>query len=126
MKYIASIGIVIFCFIVFVLIGGIMVFKWRWLIWLHVPAAIWGALIVMVGWICPLTPIENALRQASGGEAYSGCFIERYLVPVIYPSGLNREIFIAMGVFVIVINVIVYCLFFIKNKKQAVSKTKDM
>lgn len=106
-----------FSFIVFVLIGGFLVFKWRWLIWLHIPAAIWGALIVMVGWICPLTPIENMLRQTAGNEAYSSGFIERYLVPVIYPSGLNREMFIAMGVVVIVINVILYTILFLKCKR---------
>ena len=111
-----------FCFIVFVLIGGFLVFKWHWLIWLHIPAAIWGALIVMVGWVCPLTPIENMLRQASGGMAYSGSFIERYLVPVIYPSALNREIFIAMGVFVIVINMTLYAIYFVYGKKEADSQ----
>ena len=106
-----------FAFIVFVIFGGLLVFKWRWLIWLHIPASIWAALIAMVGWICPLTPVENMLRHAAGGQIYTGSFIERYLVPVIYPTGLNREIFIAMGVFVIVINMIVYTILFLKCKR---------
>jgi len=104
-----------FAFIVFVLAGGLLVFKWRWLIWLHIPAVIWGALIVMVGWICPLTPIENMLRHTAGGEVYSSSFIEHYLIPLIYPSTLNRELFIAMGIFVIVINVAVYTVLFVKR-----------
>lgn len=103
-------------FIVFVLFGGLLVFKWRWLIWLHIPAAIWGALIVITGWICPLTPVENRLRQAAGGEAYSTSFIEHYLLPVIYPLNLNREIFIAMGIAVILINAVVYTVLYIKHK----------
>ena len=105
-----------FAFIVFVLMGGFLVFKWRWVIWLHVPAAIWGAVIVIMGWICPLTPIENMLRQAGAGDIYSASFIEHYLVPMIYPMGLSPEIFIAMGIAVIVINVIVYTILFIKRK----------
>lgn len=106
-----------FSFIVFVLIGGLLVFKWRWLIWVHLPAAIWGALIVIVGWICPLTPIENMLRQAGGSEVYLTGFIQHYIEPVIYPSDLKPEIFIAMGIFVIVVNVIVYTIIFIKCKR---------
>lgn len=110
-------------FIVFVLAGGLLVFKWRWVIWLHVPAALWGSMIVIVGWICPLTPIENMLRQAGGLEAYSNSFIEQYLIPVIYPQGLSREIFIAMGMVVIVINVIIYTILFVKRKKKAATKS---
>ena len=105
-----------FTFIVFVVAGGLLVFKWRWLMEFHIVAAIWGALTVMMGWICPLTPVENMLRLAGGGSTYSDSFIERYLMPVIYPSGLSRDMFIAMGVAVIVINIIVYTIFFIKRK----------
>ena len=108
-----------FVFIVFAVAGGVLVFKWRRLGYLHVPAAIWAALIIMAGWICPLTPIENMFRQAGGGEVYSVSFIERYLMPVIYPSGLSREIFIAMGVVIIVINVVVYTILFIKRKNRS-------
>ena len=110
-------------FIVFVLAGGLLVFKWRWVVWLHIPAALWGSMIVIVGWICPLTPIENMLRQAGGLKAYSNSFIEQYLIPVIYPQGLSREIFIVMGMVVIAINVIIYTILFIKRKKKADTKS---
>jgi len=113
-----------FLFIVFVLLGGFLVFKWRWIAWLHLPAVIWGALIVMVGWVCPLTPIENRLRQAAGDEVYLTGFIEHYLGPVIYPSGLKPEIFIAMGVFVIVVNVVLYRKLYLKCKRKF-DKTKE-
>ena len=107
-----------FIFIVFVVSGGLLVFNWRWLIWPHMAAAIWGSLIVMAGWICPLTPIENWLRLAAGDEVYSGSFIERYLIPVIYPSSLDREMSITMGIVVIVVNVIVYAILFIRLKRN--------
>jgi len=57
-------------FIVFVLFGGLLALRWRWMPWIHLPAAIWGAVVVLFGWICPLTPIENALRHASGSAEY--------------------------------------------------------
>lgn len=97
-----------FLFILFVLAGGLMVFRWPWLAWLHVPATVWGAVVVIADWICPLTPLENMLRQAGGAPGYSGSFIERYLFPVVYPAGLDRKMFIAMGIAVIVINLAVY------------------
>lgn len=97
-----------FSFILFVLAGGLLVLKWRWLVWLHIPAVIWGALISFMGWVCPLTPLENMLRKATGDGVYITGFVERYLGSVIYPSGFSREMFIAMGVIVIVINVVVY------------------
>lgn len=112
-----------FAFIAFVLAGGLLVYKWRWIIWFHIPAALWGSMVVIARWICPLTPIENMFRQASGVEAYSSSFIEHYLVPVIYPTGLNHKIFIVMGIVVIVINVTVYVILFIKRKKEASTKT---
>jgi len=107
-----------FTFILFVLVGGILVLKWRWLIWLHLPAVIWGALISFMGWICPLTPLENMLRQAGGGEVYLTGFIEQYIVPLIYPSGFNHEMFVAIGLFVVVVNVIVYAFIFNKRGKN--------
>ena len=96
-----------FCFILFVILGGFLVIKWRQLILLHLPAAVWGALIEFYGWICPLTVLENQLRQANGGS-YSTGFIEHYLIPLIYPTGLTRDIQLLMGVAVVVINLFVY------------------
>ncbi len=107
-----------FAFIVFVLAGGLLVFKWHWILWLHIPAAIWGALIVMVGWICPLTPIENMLRQGGAGVAYPSGFIDRYFAPLIYPADFTDEMAIAMGVVVIVINVLVYSIFLVRRKRE--------
>lgn len=95
-------------FILFVILGGLFALKWRWVGWLHVPAAIWGALIEFMGWICPLTPLENRFRRLAGEIGYTGDFVERYILPVIYPGGLTREIQIILGIGVIVLNVLIY------------------
>jgi len=96
-----------FGFILFVSLGGLLVLKWPKLMWLHLPAAIWGASIEFAGWICPLTYLENRLRSASGGQ-YASDFIEHYLMPIIYPAGLTREIQIGLGIAVIVLNLLIY------------------
>jgi Protein of Unknown function (DUF2784) len=107
-----------FGFILFVIFGGFLVLKWRKLIWLHIPAAIWGALIEFSEWICPLTRFENRQRSASGGGYASG-FIEHYLIPMIYPAGLTREIQIGLGLIVILLNFLVYRKLFLgRNDKK--------
>ena len=99
-----------FSFIVFVVIGGFLAIQWRWLPWVHLPAAIWGTAIEFGGWICPLTPLEIWLRQASGEAGYAGSYIEHYFVPIIYPAGLILEIQIALGLGVLLVNIIAYSL----------------
>lgn len=95
-------------FILFVVLGGLTVLKWRWMAWVHIPAAIWGALIDLMGWICPLTPLENQLRRLADESGYTGDFTEQYLVPLIYPGELTREIQLLLGAGVIFINVVIY------------------
>lgn len=104
-----------FGFIVFVVLGGLLALKWRRLAWLHVPAAVWGALIEFAGWICPLTLVENRLRAGNG---YSGGFIEYYLIPIIYPSVLTREMQWGLGLTVVLINMLIYRQYYIKWIKQ--------
>ncbi|MDH3815867.1 MAG: DUF2784 domain-containing protein [Acidobacteriota bacterium] len=96
-------------FILFVALGGLLVLRWPRLAWAHLPAAVWGALVEFTGWICPLTPLENRLRVAAGDLAYTGGFIERYIVPIVYPTGLTRGMQLALGTAVIVINLAIYC-----------------
>ena len=97
-----------FVFILFVVLGGFLVLKWRWIALIHLPSAVWGTLIEFQGWICPLTPLEQKFRMAAGEEGYSGGFIQHYLFAVIYPDALTREMQFALGTFVIVINLVVY------------------
>ncbi len=95
-------------FVCFVVLGGLLVLKWRRLIFLHLPAAVWGALIEYQGWLCPLTPLEQHLRQAGNQAGYSGGFIEHYLLALLYPDYLDREMQIVLGTFVVVVNLAVY------------------
>jgi hypothetical protein len=95
-------------FVLFVVLGGLLVLRWRRLIYLHVPAVIWGAWIEFSGRICPLTPLEKALRIGAGKAAYSGGFIEHYILPVLYPSELTRTIQLVLGAFLIAVNAGIY------------------
>ena len=97
-----------FAFILFVVVGGFLTWRWPRLAWVHVPVAAWGALVEFAGWICPLTPLENALRRAAGEAGYAGGFIEHYLIPVIYPPGLTRGSQVALGAVVLLLNAAAY------------------
>jgi len=109
-------------FIVFVVVGGLLVFKWPRMAWLHLPAAAWGVLIEFAGWICPLTPLENHLRRLARQSGIEGGFIEHYLVPIIYPPGLTTQWQWILGTFVLVLNLLIYGIFLYRryaHKKMA-------
>ena len=95
-------------FTVFVLLGGLIVLRWPKTAILHIPAAVWGVWIEFSGGICPLTPLENRLRVRGGLDGYSGSFVEHYLLPILYPLGLTRGTQIAIGIFVLAINLLFY------------------
>lgn len=95
-------------FILFVLAGGLLVTRKPGLVWLHLPAVLWGALIEFAGWICPLTPLENRFRQLSGESGYSGGFVEHYLLPLIYPESLTTGMQCFLGTMVLAINLPIY------------------
>ena len=97
-------------FVLFVIIGGFLVRRWPRLIYAHIPVAIWGALIEFVGWVCPLTPLENHLRRLGGEAGYSGGFVEHYLLPVLYPNALTRNVQLVLGAFVVACNAVAYTL----------------
>ncbi len=95
-------------FVLFVLLGGLAVLRWRRLAWLHLPAVLWGATIELGGWICPLTHLENRLRKMAGGAGYDTTFIERCLEPLLYPLGLTRHTQLVFGFTALLINLAVY------------------
>lgn len=95
-------------FVLFVVAGGLVVARWPRVAWLHVPAALWGAFSEFAGFICPLTPLENAWRRAAGGQGYEGGFIEHYVTAALYPSGLTRTIQVGLGLLVLGLNGWVY------------------
>ena len=95
-------------FIVFVVFGAVLALRWPRVVPVHILAVVWGALLEFMGWICPLTPLENWARKQAGQAEYSGGFIEQYLTVIIYPDGLTRSAQIILGVLVLVINLIAY------------------
>jgi hypothetical protein len=95
-------------FVAFVVCGGLLVLRWPRVAWAHIPAAAWGAWIEFAGWICPLTPLENWLRAQGGAATYTASFVERYLLPVLYPAWLPRDVQWGLGGLVILVNGIVY------------------
>jgi hypothetical protein len=108
-----------FGFIVFVLAGGFLVLRWPRVAWLHLPAAVWGALIEFEGWTCPLTPLENRFREIAGEAAYRGDFVARYLLPVIYPEALTPAFQRILGAAVIAVNAVAYALALTRNRRTA-------
>jgi hypothetical protein len=105
-------------FIFFVVAGGLLVAWRRWVAWVHLPVALWGALITLIGWTCPLTPLENHLRHLGGQAGYDGSFIEHYLISIIYPQGIGPTGWILMGVGVVVVNLVIYGWIF-RGKRRA-------
>jgi hypothetical protein len=95
-------------FVLFVIFGGLLVLRWRWIVWLHLPAVTWGAFVEFSGWICPLTPLENWLRAQGGEATYHSDFIAQYLLPVLYPGDLTRDLQLLLGTGVVVLNTAVY------------------
>jgi hypothetical protein len=95
-------------FVLFAALGGFLAFKWRRVAWFHIPAALWAALIEIVGWECPLTPLENWLRRKGGEAGYQTGFIERYLLPLIYPAPFSRTLHVVLGLLVLSVNLAIY------------------
>ena len=97
-------------FVAFVMVGAFLALRWRWVVWLHLPAVIWGVLIEYAGWICPLTPLENTLRARAGEAGYSGDFIQHYLLRALYPNGLTRGTQWLLGSLALGVNLVGYAL----------------
>jgi len=117
-------GVVVFhiTFVVFVMVGAFLALRWRWLVWLHVPAAIWGVLIEYAGWICPLTPLENALRARAGESGYSGDFIDHYLLRALYPHGLTHAMQWVLGSLALGVNIVAYALLIRRARSERLSR----
>ena len=110
-------------FIILVVAGALVVLRFRWFSWIHIPAATWGAFVELTGRICPLTTLENALRVRAGQEGYAISFVEQYVLPVIYPAGLTRNIQFWLAGMVIAINAILYTWVLLDQRKRDKAST---
>jgi hypothetical protein len=104
-------------FVLFVVLGGLLTLRWPRAAWFHLPAALWGAGIEFAAGICPLTPLENHLRRLGGEAGYTGGFVEHYVLPVLYPDGLTREVQLVLGTFVVVLNLVVYTIVWRRSRR---------
>jgi len=95
-------------FVLFVVFGALLLARWPRLAWLHLPAAAWGFFIELTGRLCPLTTLENLLRMRAGLSGYGESFVEHYLLRLIYPGSLTREVQLALAVGVAAINLLLY------------------
>jgi len=110
-KFLADFALIAhLAFIIFVLLGGLLLLRWPRLVWLHLPAMAWAVFVELAGWVCPLTPLENHLRMLAGVGEYQGDFIGRYLLPLVYPAGLTPRVQLLLAGMVILFNLIIYAL----------------
>ncbi len=105
-------------FVLFVVAGGLLVWRRRWVAWIHLPAVLWGISVEWAGLICPLTPLELLLRQWGGGRGGSAEFVGHYLLPFLYPQGLTRTAQIILGGCVLAINALVYACLVQKHRRD--------
>jgi hypothetical protein len=102
-------------FVLFVVLGGLLVWRWTWLIWVHLAAVFWGALIEFAGFVCPLTPLEGDLRELGGKARYEGDFVGHYITEFLYPSGLTRPLQFWLGTWVLLLNFLIYGYFLVRK-----------
>ncbi len=114
-----------FIFILFVVLGGVLVLRRPRIAWIHLPVAAWGALIEFTGWICPLTPLENRLRMAAGESGYTGSFIGEYLLPVVYPPGLTPRVQLLLGSGVLAINLVLYGILLARMRRSKSMRSRE-
>lgn len=106
-----------FAFIILVVAGALLAFRYPWFAWIHIPAASWGAFVELTGRICPLTTLENFLRTRAGQEGYANSFVEQYIFPVVYPAGLTRNVQLSLAGLVVAVNVIIYAAILLRRWK---------
>ena len=111
-----------FSFIIFVVLGGLLVLRWAWIAWLHIPCAAWGIWIGISRGVCPLTSIEKNLREAANVANYEGGFIANYIIPVIYPPGFSPGVALLLGTTLAAFTVAIYAIAFYRHTRQPVKK----
>ena len=110
--------IIHFLFIIFVIFGAFLFFVAKKIVFIHIPAIIWGSYIELTHSICPLTYLENWFLHKANLITYSGGFIQNYLVPIVYPVNITKDLQIFLGIGIIVINIVIYAFIINKLKKN--------
>ena len=110
--------IVHFIFIIFVVFGALLFFVVKKIVFIHIPALIWGSYIELTHFICPLTYLENWFLNKANLTIYSEGFIQNYIIPIVYPADLTKNLQIYLGITLIVINIVFYAFIFNKLKKN--------
>ena len=95
------------CFVLFVVFGGLLALRWRWVIWLHLPSVAWGILIEFFWLACPLTTFENQLRMLGGEAGYTNGFLDYYISAILY-APLSATVRLWLGLLLIGFNLLVY------------------
>lgn len=113
-----------FAFVLFVGVGGFLAWRWRRVAWLHVPTALWGALIEFVGWTCPLTPLENHFRELAGLQAYQGSFIENHMLSLLYPVDYSLALRVSLGLLVVALNAVAYGVYIWTAQKRRTAQDR--
>ena len=110
--------IIHFLFILFVIFGALLFFVVKKIVFIHIPAIIWGTYIELTNSICPLTYLENWFLHKANLTTYSEGFIQNYIVPIVYPMNLTKDLQIFLGIGLIVINIVIYAFIFNIVKKN--------
>ena len=103
-----ALAVVHFAFTSFVIFGGFLAWRWRWVLYAHLPALAWGCWVEITAQICPLTPLENYLRWRAGEAGYRGGFLQHYIGSVLYPEGLTRATQWVLAALLVALNLVAY------------------
>ena len=111
-----------FAFVVFAVAGGLLVLRYPVMLWLHLPALLWGIVVESMDWMCPLTPLENTLRRLGAGAGYSGGFVEHWVSRLLYPESLQLELRTLLAALLIIVNVAIYGYVVAEKRKRALRR----
>lgn len=110
-------------FVVFAVLGGLLVLRHQKVLWWHLSALAWGVIVQWADWICPLTPLENVLRHMGGESGYSAGFVEHFVIGVLYPENLTLELRYLLGAVLLAVNIAVYSHVILSIRRRVIIKT---
>ncbi|WP_017591260.1 DUF2784 domain-containing protein [Nocardiopsis potens] len=91
-----------FAFLGYVVAGGFLAWRWPAALWPHAAAACYGLGIIVIGWDCPLTHVEQWARLRAGESGLPpGGFVDHYLTGVVYPEAHLMEVRLAAAAVVL-------------------------